>query len=231
MHTHRALGHPSRAALLDVLAAEGGAEVDDLARRLDLHANTVRGHLDVLVRSGLVTTTARRTGTRGRPRLVYEAVPHAASGDDYRVLAEAFVRHLRSVPDPQRAAEDAGRDLGRTLLDRVPPASPAGSAREPGHPATPAPGPAGEPAVAAVRRLLAGLGFAPQLTDDGTLRLRRCPFLDLALDEPTVVCGLHLGVLRGVLDRLGVDPQYVDLTPFAEPGVCLATVSPPAAAS
>jgi hypothetical protein len=38
-----------------------------------------------------------------------------------------------------------------------------------------------------------------------------------------VVCGVHLGVVRGALQELGSDPERTERTalqPFSEPGAC-----------
>jgi hypothetical protein len=35
-----------------------------------------------------------------------------------------------------------------------------------------------------------------------------------------VVCGVHLGIVRGALEEYGADSDRTDLQPFAEPGAC-----------
>jgi predicted ArsR family transcriptional regulator len=73
--------------------------------------------------------------------------------------------------------------------------------------------------------LLDELGFAP-VPDDRhrVVRLTRCPLLATAQTYPDVVCGVHLGIVRGALAEHGADPADVDaqtdLVPFAEPGAC-----------
>ena len=62
------------------------------------------------------------------------------------------------------------------------------------------------PEVAAQLDLLAEWGYTPELAVDGaegdvTLTLRDCPFLDLALGHPQVVCALHCGVVEGVTGK------------------------------
>ena len=54
----------------------------------------------------------------------------------------------------------------------------------------------------------------------GSCRLRRCPLLDTARAYPEVVCSLHLGLVRGALERVGADPDVAALEPFAERGAC-----------
>jgi predicted ArsR family transcriptional regulator len=76
---------------------------------------------------------------------------------------------------------------------------------------------------------LQGWGYQPVVrTEDGgrtaELTLVDCPFLELAQDNPGVVCGVHRGLLRGTLESLGEDDTEVSLRPFVEPRVCLARV-------
>lgn len=79
----------------------------------------------------------------------------------------------------------------------------------------------------AVVTVLENLRFTPRTTDNERLfRLTTCPLLDAARRQPELVCSVHLGIVRGVLEQLGGDPDATDLVPFAEPGACLLTLPP-----
>jgi hypothetical protein len=63
------------------------------------------------------------------------------------------------------------------------------------------------------------------------IRLRACPVRDLARAHPEVGCGIHLGLLQGLLDHAtpaGGQPGTRDpglsarLDPFVEPELCIA---------
>ena len=57
---HRALAEPSRARILETLAAAGEPlDAAELAERVGLHPNTVRWHLGVLADAGFVTSSPR----------------------------------------------------------------------------------------------------------------------------------------------------------------------------
>lgn len=80
------------------------------------------------------------------------------------------------------------------------------------------------------------MGFGPELVpaqessrgDQRTIRLHSCPVRDLARDHPEVACALHRGLLQGLADpvkSIGPAPEMqVELEPFVEPELCLATV-------
>ncbi len=113
---HRALGSPSRVRLLEVLR-EQGAPLDarELSERTDLHPNTVRSHLARLEEAGLVRSASEQSGRRGRPRIVFSAVPAAAAEEEgYRVVADALADALlRRKPQ----AEPVEKVVG--LLDEL----------------------------------------------------------------------------------------------------------------
>ena len=84
-------------------------------------------------------------------------------------------------------------------------------------------------AAQVVTGLFAELGFDPELTVNEQGRqvwLRGCPFRDAARANPEVVCSVHLGLLRGILSRLGASSTTARLTPFVEPELCLAHLGP-----
>ena len=51
--------------------------------------------------------------------------------------------------------------------------------------------------------------------------LKRCPFQDVATTYQTVVCSVHLGLIRGALAELATGVEADRLKPFAEPGACI----------
>ena len=198
----------SRAALLETLRAQ--TEPTTLAALVatsGLHANTVREHLDALVREGLAHRHPEAPAGRGRPAWLYEATgSDAASDTEYAGLAAALAAAIhRTSTSPTDVAVIAGREWGHELaLERG---------------ARPAPS-----AVAARREvvsLLDEVGFAPQAdARSSVVRLTRCPLLEAAHKYPDVVCGVHLGLAQGALEEYGADPDGTELLPFAEPGAC-----------
>ncbi|HEX5495197.1 MAG TPA: helix-turn-helix domain-containing protein [Mycobacteriales bacterium] len=207
-----ALGQ-SRARVLDLLReATAPLGVQDVAGRTRLHPNTARFHLDGLVDAGLVGRTAEDRAQPGRPRMVYAALPAGtgAGRRSYRLLAEMLTGVVAdAVPDAARTATDAGREWGRYLAER------------------PAPTrlPNADEAVRQLLGILRDVGFAPEVAGDGDrrhIRLRHCPFREVAENHRDLVCGLHLGLMQGVLAELRAPLTTDRLDPFVEPSLCLA---------
>ena len=76
------------------------------------------------------------------------------------------------------------------------------------------------------------MNFDPELADpapdtgEREIRLRACPYRDVAREHPDVVCAIHLGLLQGALTQLGNPPTTVRLVPFVKPHLCLAYLTP-----
>ena len=118
---HRALADPSRVRVLDALVgARAPVDAAELARRVGLHANTVRFHLGVLAEAGLAESTVEARSEPGRPRVLYAATAEGAGGDreDYRFLARMLASALDDVPGRDAVAERAGHGWGRYLVER-----------------------------------------------------------------------------------------------------------------
>jgi predicted ArsR family transcriptional regulator len=133
----------------------------------------------------------------------------------YWLLAEMLTSLIAGVmPKPGEAAAEAGREWGRYLTEQPPPYQRLG---------------AGE-AVERLTGTLEEVGFAPEAVADGTryqLRLRRCPFREVAERHQDVVCQLHLGLMQGALAQMRAPVTADRLEPFAEPSLCIAHLATP----
>ena len=113
------------------------------------------------------------------------------------------------LPKPGEAAGEAGCEWDRYLTERPPPYQRLD---------------AGE-AVERLTATMAEIGFAPEAVTDGTqhqLRLRQCPFREVAENHRDVVCQLHLGLMQGALAQIRAPVTADRLQPFAEPSLCIA---------
>lgn len=215
---------PRRREVLDTLrAADAPVGVAEVAHRLGIHTNTARFHLDALVAEGAVERRLEQPSGPGRPRTAYTPRPgmDRAGTRSYRLLAQILLSHLASSgPEAYASATQAGLAWGRFLVDRPAPFRHLTAAQ----------------AAERLTALLADLGFAPEPEGAGegeapeAIRLRHCPFLELAEEYGQIVCSLHLGLMQGALARLGAPVTASGLEPFAEPDACLARLESTAAA-
>ena len=210
---HRVLAGLTRSRLLAVLRqADGPVGVRELAESVGLHPNSVREQLDQLVDAELVVRRVAPPAGRGRPGLLYAAGPDADGPDPsaYRELAQVLADALVSQPEAAVVAVTAGERWGRTMTAHV------------------APTPTVAEAVNRLVTLLDEAGFAPErpVGPGEPIRLRHCPFEPLARKHPAVVCGVHLGLMRGALRKLGAPLDTVRLEPFVAPDLCVAHLGP-----
>jgi predicted ArsR family transcriptional regulator len=207
----------SRADVLDMLrAADGPLGVREVAQRMGLHPNTARFHLKALTEAGLAVRETEARETPGRPRIGYRAVADGPAGRRrYRLLAEMLTSLIAGImPEPGKAAEEAGREWGAYLTEQPPPFQKLSA----------------EEAIGKLSAIMAEMGFAPQAeSGDGggqyRLCLRQCPFREVAQRHQDVICALHLGLMRGALARMRAPVTADRLDPFAEPSLCVARLT------
>jgi predicted ArsR family transcriptional regulator len=234
----------SRARVLATVRAARGLPLrgDEIASEVRLSLTATRLHLDRLVADGLIRAGSEPRDRPGRPHVTYRA-PAAEAVDDaaaYRLLAGVLAAQLSRSGDP-KASVEAGRAWAAQIVD-TPTDTPSGTTADtPSGPTTrtsagatrPGPRPS-EDAVARVMALLDDAGFDPRRTQEPAgrvvIELHRCPFLELAAERAEVVCSVHLGFVRGVLERLG-ESATAKVTPVLDGSApCLVRLIPAARA-
>lgn len=189
-------------------------DVYQLADTTGLHITTIRFHLGVLAKAEQVTVQKTPRTSPGRPRTVYTAHTEEAPPDGYRPLASVLAANLGPTPRTRRRrAEKAGQDWAISLISPTTTRNPDQTAR-------------------GIVNLFTELNFDPELvapatdTEEREIRLRACPYRDVAREHPDVVCAIHLGLLQGALTQLGNPLATVRLVPFVKPHLCLAYLTP-----
>lgn len=194
-HPDTALAQPTRARLFALLGAlKRPAGTVELAEQLDLHPNGVRVHLDHLEAAGLVERSRERR-ERGRPRDTWTIAPGARPGGEppaaYADLGRWLARVIPVGPARLRQVERTGREIGREVAPRD-----------------------ATDGVQAMEATLTVLGFQPrrESSPDGhlTVCLENCPYRDAVHENQPVICTLHRGITRGLLDVLVPDARMTD---------------------
>lgn len=203
---HDILADPTRRALLEVLAeADGPVDVRALAALVGRHPNSVREQLGRLVDAGMVRVAVATPSGRGRPGLRYRLSTSAGDlGEPWRLMGTALADELLRVPGATGIWTAAGERLGRAAIADA--------------------GEGGGSVTETLAALMAEAGFAPEhaAPSDTELRLRACPFLPLDARLLPVVCGMHLGYIRGALGELGAPTDGTSIEPLVTPDLCVA---------
>lgn len=202
----------TRARVLRLLQdAEVALTAAAAGERLGLHVNSARFHLDGLAEDGLVVRHREDRTRPGRPKMLYAAaVSTAPASRSYQLLAEILTTLVGdALPDPARSAEGAGNAWGRYLSPAV----------RPSH------RPEESESLSTLVQSLDRLGFDSQVVNDpDSLRLEisHCPFLEIARTQDQVVCSVHHGMIRGILDHIDAPLIATRLEPLVEPTRCIA---------
>jgi predicted ArsR family transcriptional regulator len=168
-------------------------------------------HLDKLVESGLLTASYQRPPGRSGPGAGRPAKMYARSDREfavtvppreYELAARLLVQAVEADPsDRSRAAlAEAARRLGTELGEAF--RSDAGG-RD-------------------VKGVLTQQGYEPCCGADGVIRLRNCPFHQLAEQHRELVCGMNLALVEGLVEGLGADGWHPALDP--RPGQCCVAI-------
>lgn len=189
-----------------------GAQVAELSRKLGMHINTVRGHLDELIEHGLVARRRAHSVGRGRPSHIFTArVPRGTEVAGEYVELVDMLTGIIAEGDLDRA-----REIGQRWA--------AKAARRDGD----APADIDE-ATEELERMLRSMGFDPRPREDAATEttrevgLRACPFIgpDGTLPDRTV-CALHSGYVDGKAGQF-----RVELMPFDRLHECGARITDP----
>ena len=207
------LDDPVRRRLYEVVTRQAGpVSRDDAASAAGIGRALAVYHLDKLVESGLLTASYQRPPGRsgpgaGRPAKLYSRSDRefavTVPPREYELAARLLVQAVEADPsDRSRSAlAEAARRLGTEL----------GSAFRPD---------AAERDD--VEGALAQQGYEPCRGGDGVIRLRNCPFHQLAEQHRDVVCGMNLALVEGLVAGLGADGWHPVLDPG--PGRCCVAI-------
>ncbi len=184
----KTLGDNTRYAIyLELARSVRPLATAEIAETLDLHANTVRPHLERMRDLGLVEVTTVSTGSVGRPQHRYALAADAPSlglePPAFPTVTRMLLRAAGAAGGDPEALVEAGREQGRADFLRPDVQWP-------------------EDPVEALELQLAAFGFDPARAEDGdgvTIAFTHCPLRELADVHPDLVCSMHRGMVEGFL--------------------------------
>lgn len=193
---------------------------DEAAAAVGIGRPLAAYHLDKLVELGLLTASYQRPQGQGGPGAGRPAKVYIRSGREFSVTVppreyELAARLLAQAVESDRggasraAVQDAARQYGAELgrCSRPDSAGEAGARQ-------------------VLESVLREHGFEPWHDEEGTVRLRNCPFHQLAARHRELVCGMNLALIKGLVAGLGAGGMSPALDPG--PGRCCAVIGTPA---
>lgn len=185
----KALGDNTRYAIyLELARSPKPLATAEVAEFLGLHVNTVRPHLERMREAGLLEVHADARGGPGRPQNRYTVATDSPSlGLEpavFPMLARMLFQMSSAAGLGLEEASEAGREQGEVEAERS----------------------LGVPCLDALVGRLAAWGFDPAVASQpagATIAFTHCPFRELAVANPDLVCGLHRGLVEGFVGRIG----------------------------
>ena len=189
----KTLGDNTRYAIyLELARAAKPLTTSEIADTIELHPNTVRPHLERMRDAGLVDVQVGGRGEIGRPQHRYSLAADAPSlGLEPPVMPMlarmvlSMAERLGAGPEDARAVGDGEGALRAARFSDAP------------------------SSLEAIVSDLDILGFDPVVSDDAddvdaaVIAFANCPFGDLAVAHPELVCSLHHGMIAGFVRGMG----------------------------
>jgi predicted ArsR family transcriptional regulator len=210
----KALGDNTRYAIyLELARSPRPLTTSDIAESLRLHPNTVRPHLERMRDIGLLDVAVGGRGDVGRPQHRYSVAPDAPSLGLEPPTMPMLARMVLHMAQRLNAGSDDAVTVGQT----------EGAVRADMYRASPS-------TLEALVADLDRLGFDPVVSDvDGdddaaVIAFANCPFSDLAVEHPDLVCGLHRGLVAGFVAAMA-DTEVREFCTLTSRTPCRVTVS------
>jgi predicted ArsR family transcriptional regulator len=218
------LDQPLRRDLYRLLCErDGWVTRDEASEALGVPRSVAAFHLDKLAEAGVVEITFERTTGRtgpgaGRPAKLYRrgagelsaSIPERRYDLAGSLLATAIAEAERTGAPVADCLTAAARAAGRVIGQEAASATRLLTRRDDRR--------------NAVVEILARHGYEPVLGKRGEIALANCPFHRLAEEHRSLVCGMNLDFLAGLLDGMGpADRLRARLAP--EPGYCCVRIN------
>ncbi len=209
-----------RSLYLYVTAQPHEVSRDEAAAAAGIQRTLAAFHLDRLAEAGLLEVSYRRLSERrgpgaGRPAKLYRRSSHhhhvSLPPRDYRLAAQLLAQTVGEQGSPRLRsalhdiARRFGQDMGRRIRAHL--GRRASRRRQ----------------TEALGEALGAHGYQPY-PEGGDVRLRNCPFHDLAEAHRDLVCGMNLALLEGVVDGLEASHLKPRLEP--RPDQCCVAIRP-----
>jgi predicted ArsR family transcriptional regulator len=176
----------TRQVILDFLKRRERATLEDLSLESGLAPMSVRGHLSVLERDGLITYEEVR-GKIGRPKFVYSLTDrgHGQFPQSYHTFCNRVLEAVTSVSSDSAtelagriaegwADEYGSRVAGKSLAEQV-------------------------KVLAAIRSEEGAMAYSEVHPDGFLLHQRNCPASCVAQKFPQIICTAEIGFMRRLL--------------------------------
>lgn len=197
-----ALADPTRYYIYQfILNNHREVTAQEIADKFDIHPNVARLHLSKLEDVKMIVSESKKTGKGGRPSRIYrlsdEVIQLHFPFRDYQLLAKISLQALSSLGQQGNdALLQAGKAFGQELIQQKLSVS-----------GTPVDQLSFQEKVDLLNEAAKLSGFSPEFhatEEDGKIVLQvfNCPFKELAIADPHVICSMHNSFLMGMFESV-----------------------------
>lgn len=175
--------------------------VQDIADKFEIHPNVARLHLSKLEDVKMIVSESKKTGKGGRPSRLYrlsdEVIQLHFPFRDYQLLAKIALQAISSLgAQGNEALTQAGKAFGKELIQQKLTASNISVENI-----------SFEERIELLNEAAKMSGFSPEFhatEEDGKVILQvfNCPFKELAIADPDVICTMHNAFLIGMFESV-----------------------------
>ncbi len=175
--------------------------VQDIADKFEIHPNVARLHLSKLEDVKMIVSESKKTGKGGRPSRLYrlsdEVIQLQFPFRDYQLLAKISLQALSSLgAQGKDALTQAGKVFGKELIQQKLIMSSTSIHQL-----------SFQDKIDLLNEAAKMSGFSPEFhatEEDGKIILQvfNCPFKELAIADPDVICTMHNAFLMGMFESV-----------------------------
>jgi predicted ArsR family transcriptional regulator len=183
--------------------------VQEIAEAFNIHPNVARLHLTKLEDVNMIVSETQKTGKGGRPSRLYrlsdEVIQLHFPFRDYQLLSKIAIQTMMKLGNAgKQALYETGKSFGKELV-----------AQRIAHDQSPQQLTFAEK-VAIVKEAAETAGFHPtfeynEKEEKIYLQIFNCPFKEIALEEPEVICQMHHAFLRGMFEVLFPNVELIEI--------------------
>jgi len=201
MLIYKALSTDARWRILDILSSEGPMDLKDISKKIGLKEVTVRHHLLIMERAGLIESYESGEGLPGRPRRYYRVVKKyrniGVPKRQYALLAkhliESFIE-LNGKESLVRIMREMGERIADELLEEIKAKKGSDKLEL-------------DDLQKYVIPMLDSLGCVPSITEISEnvikFKMNNCIFYELSKAYPRIICERHKSFFQKLGDELG----------------------------
>ncbi|MFB5165098.1 helix-turn-helix domain-containing protein [Parageobacillus toebii] len=183
--------------------------VQEIAEAFNIHPNVARLHLTKLEDVNMIVSETQKTGKGGRPSRLYrlsdKVIQLHFPFRDYQLLSKIAIQTMAKLGDVgKQALYETGKNFGKELVaQRIP------------HDQSVQELTFAEKAEI-VKEAAEAAGLYPTFEyneKEGKIYLQvfNCPFKEIALQEPEIICQMHYAFLHGMFEVLFPNVELVEM--------------------